>query len=76
MTRPSKREIESDLGDLAESSDGGETHPSEDRTLVHEDPDTGEWYDDAELTEGPLDKDSTDPLMVLQETVIETGYDE
>jgi hypothetical protein len=53
-----------------------ETHPSGDRTLVHEDPDTGEWYDNPELTEGPLDEDSTDPLMVLQETVVETGNDE
>jgi hypothetical protein len=72
MTRPSKRELERELDDI----DDGETHPSGDRTLVHEDPDTGERYDDAGLTEGPLDKDSTNPLMVLQETVVETGYDE
>lgn len=72
MTRPSKREIERELDDI----DDGETGPSVDRVLVHQDPETGEWYDDAELTDGPLDKDSTDPLMVLQETVIETGYDE
>jgi hypothetical protein len=72
VTRKSRREIEKAVDEL----DGGETHPSADRALVHEYPDTGEWYDDAGLTEGPLDKDSTNPLMVLQETVVETGYDE
>jgi hypothetical protein len=39
MTRPSKRELERELDDI----DDGETHPSVDRTLVHEDPETGEW---------------------------------
>ena len=72
MTRPSKQEIERELDDIND----GETHPSGDRTLVHEDPDTGGWYGEAELTEGPLDKDSTNPLMILQGTVVETGYDE
>jgi hypothetical protein len=72
MTRPSKREIERELDDI----DDGETGSSVDRVLVHQDPETGEWYDDPELTDGPLDKDSTDPLMVLQKTVVETGYDE
>jgi hypothetical protein len=76
MVRKSRREIETDLGDLAESSDGEETHPFGDRALVHEDPETGAWYDDPGLTEGPLDKDSTNPLVVLQETVVGTGYDE
>jgi len=72
MTRPSKREIERAVDDLDDET----AQPSGDRWLVHKDPDTGEWYDDVELTEGPLDKDSTDPVMVLQETVVETGYDE
>ena len=71
MTRPSKREIERELDDLND----GATHPAGDRWLIYEDPETGEWYDDAGLTEGPLDKDSTDPEIVIQRTVVEAGYD-
>jgi hypothetical protein len=71
MTRKSRRELERELADLLESSaDAGG------RLVVWEDPDTGEWFDDPDLTEGPLGKDSTDPLCVLTETVVETGYGE
>jgi hypothetical protein len=72
MTRPSKRELERELDDITD----GERHPSGDRMLVHEDPETGDWYDDPGLTDGPLDKASSTPLMVLQETVVKTGYNE
>ena len=72
MTRPSKRELERELDDITD----GERHLSGDRMLVHEDPETGDWYADPEHTDGPLDKASTDPLMVLQETVVKTGDDE
>ena len=70
MGRKSRRELESDLESLTVE----ESHPDGDRMLVHEDPETGEWYEDRDLSVGPLDKDSTDPLVVLQETVVETGW--
>jgi hypothetical protein len=70
MPRKTRRGIERALDDL----DDGETDSSVDWMIVHKDPDTGEWYADAELTEGPLDKDRTDPVIVLQETVVETGW--
>jgi hypothetical protein len=72
MTRRSKR----DLGRTISARGDGETRPSVDWMVMHEDPGTGEWYADPEHTDGPLDKASTDPLMILQETVVKTGDDE
>jgi hypothetical protein len=75
MTRKSRRELEKALKELSESLSENSADAG-DRILVWEDPDTGEWFDDPDLPEGPLGKDSTDPLCVITETVVETGYNE
>jgi hypothetical protein len=68
MTRKSKREIEQAVEDLAEET---ATEPR----VVWEDADTGEWYVDPDLTDGPLEKATTDPLCVITERVVETDWE-
>jgi hypothetical protein len=61
MVRKSRREIETDLEQFDESTD-----EIKNRLLVWEQPETGGWYNDPELTEGPLNKDRTNPVMVVE----------
>jgi hypothetical protein len=70
MTRRSKRDIEQALDDLdAEQEAGGRPQ------IVHADPETGEWYADPDLTEGPIEKANADPVMVIEETIVETDWE-
>jgi len=73
MTRKSRRELENDLDEL---TDGSGTGPS-DLMIVHEDPETGEWFRDAEHEDpvAPAVAEQADPLMIVCETVVETDWD-
>ena len=72
MTRKSRREIESDLDELAGEADVD----ASELMIVHEDPETGEWFHDEDY-EDPIDPavaEQADPLMILSETVVETDW--
>lgn len=58
MTRKTRREIERDVADLTPA---GEADPGP--LLVHEDPESDEWYDphDGRV----FDKDEIDPVAVI-----------
>ena len=68
MVRKSRREIESDLNQFDERTDD-----IKNRLLVWEQPETGAWYDDAELTEGPLNKARANPVMVVETEYYDGG---
>jgi len=61
MTRPSKREIETDLDELTDTDDS-----TENVLMVWEHPETGAWFDATGDREGPLDRATVDPVMVLE----------
>ncbi|KOX94239.1 hypothetical protein [Halorubrum tropicale] len=70
MTRPSKREIERAIEDLdAESID------DDGFSVVFEDTETGEWYEEPDLDGEPLDQDTVDPTIVWRDDVVETGWE-
>jgi len=72
MTRKSKRELERDLAELAAES----TVDAPELAIVHEDPETGEWFRDADHEEpvAPVVAEQADPLMILSETVVKTSW--
>jgi hypothetical protein len=70
MTRRSKRDIEQALDHL-----DGEEETDGRPLVVHADPETDEWYEDPELTEGPIEKANADPVMVVEETIVETDWE-
>jgi len=72
MTRKSRRELERDLDELAD----GSTVDAPELAIVHEDPETGEWFRDADHEDpvAPAAVEQADPLMILSETVVETGW--
>jgi len=63
MTRKSKREIENALDELAAET----TVDAPELAIVYEDPDTDEWFRDADH-EDPIDPavaEQADPVMIL-----------
>jgi hypothetical protein len=62
VTRKSRREIEKAVDELDGDDD---TLPDGFNMTVHEHPETGEWYADSKFTEGPLDKDDVEPVMIM-----------
>lgn len=60
MTRRSKRELERALEEFSESADSDDV----DIGVVHEHPETGEWYATSALEERVAP--DADPLMVIQ----------
>lgn len=62
MTRKTKRDLENDLEELNGKTDTGDENGME---IVWEHPVTGEYYKDKELTEGPVDPEDPDPIMVI-----------
>ena len=68
MGRKSRHEIERELEQFGES-----TGDIKNRLLVWEQPETGAWYDDAELTEGPLNKARANPVMVVETEYYDSG---
>ena len=70
MTRRSKREIERAVDEL----DGGDDTVAPE-AIVWEHPETGDWYADAEMDGEPLDPDDVDPVMIIQETIVETSWE-
>ena len=70
MTRKSKREIERVLENLGVPED----EVRGEHAIVHEDPETGEWYPTTDMDGDPLDKDAVDPLVILRETIVETSW--
>lgn len=72
MTRKNRREIERALAELAAES----TVNAPELAIVHEDPETGEWFRD-ESHEDPVDPavaQQADPVMILSEKVVETSW--
>ena len=70
MTRPSKREIERAIENL-----GAESVDDDGASVVFEDTETGEWYEEPNLAGEPLDEDSVDPTVVWRDEVVETGWE-
>jgi hypothetical protein len=73
MTRRSKRDVKRALDDLETELEDEETDSQP--YIVHADPETDEWYEDPELTEGPIEKANADPVMVVEETIVETDWE-
>jgi hypothetical protein len=70
MTRKSRREIQRAVDDLDDNPD---TNVPE--AIVWEHPETGAWYANAEMDGDPLDPETVDPAMIIQETVVETSWE-
>ena len=70
--RPTRHDIKRDLDELTDES----TADASGLAIVHEDPETGEWFRDAGHEEpvDPTVAEQADPLMILSETVVETDW--
>ena len=72
MRRDSPRELAATLDELATEAGVDER----DTVIVWENPDTGDWYADPDDDEPipPETVGGADPLVIMQEQVIETGW--
>ena len=73
MTRKSRRELERAVDDL--DTTNSETAYSRPDAIIWEDSETGEWHATPDMDGDPLEPDEVDPLMVIQETVVETSWE-